>query len=441
MSAVKKLNPQETFAKLPEESLNRRVLIVDDEKEIANSYKEILCPEKDNVVPLSSRSSRSKVIVDERPADGPVEGLAEGPFEPVNYNFQLTVTHSAKQALEEVKKSIADNKPFAMGFFDVKLGVGMDGVELVKEIYNLDPNLFAVFVTAHNDRTIESFQQMLGESNADKWDYLNKPFSRSEIIQKARNFTSFWNLNKQREEHEEQISNLHDQLLGNERQSSVSAVARGVGHEFGNILMQIMGKAELSLDKDADGMRQAIEKVIDAAGRAMEILDRFKDLTDQGDLESQKHCVSLSEVIDGTMDLMEHQIKVSKTHVQIDGLKGLNVLANSTAIMQVFLNLSINAIHAMGDNGRIDISAKNIGDKIHLTFRDYGAGIKEDLIHKVTEPLFSTKGEKGTGLGLAICKEIIEIEHRGQFELKNHPDNGLIVSMILPKYKKEGIDE
>ncbi|MEZ4872403.1 MAG: hypothetical protein R2827_09215 [Bdellovibrionales bacterium] len=65
--------------------------------------------------------------------------------------------------------------------------------------------MFAVFVTAYNDRSIENIQATVGEGKVDHWDYLSKPFSHSEILQKARNFTSLWNLTKEQTEHEMQL--------------------------------------------------------------------------------------------------------------------------------------------------------------------------------------------------------------------------------------------
>lgn len=421
MSAAKKLN---TLNPQIKPHWNNRILVVDDEVSVADSYKDILISHSNNVVPMKSRSSRSR-------ASNTEQSSIQTP-----YDFDLTIVYNAEDAIKAVKKSIADGEPFAMGFFDVKLGLGMDGVELVHEIYNICPDLFAVFVTAHNDRTIESIQKVLGKKQDCEWDYLSKPFTRGEIIQKARNFCSLWNLNTERKEHEQQLQTMHEKLLGSERMSSVSAVARGVGHEFGNILMQIMGKAELSLDKDFDGMKQGLEKVIDASQRAMEILDRFKDLSQTDAMETMKEKIIIEELLTGTVDLMEHQINMSNCTLNFTAGTSHAVFANSTALMQVFVNLIINGIHAMGDNGQIDIEIEETSDKVIVSFHDYGPGIPEELLYKVTEPLFTTKEDMGTGLGLAICKEIIEIEHGGRFELVNHPSGkGLVVSLTLPKFE------
>jgi two-component system sensor histidine kinase PilS (NtrC family) len=72
-----------------------------------------------------------------------------------------------------------------------------------------------------------------------------------------------------------------------------------------------------------------------------------------------------------------------------------------------------------------------------IRVRDYGPGIPQDIIGKVLEPFFTTKGEKGTGLGLAISREIVEIDHGGEFLLQNHPEGGLEVIVRIPTAIKE----
>jgi signal transduction histidine kinase len=120
--------------------------------------------------------------------------------------------------------------------------------------------------------------------------------------------------------------------------------------------------------------------------------------------------------------------------VKICFIKRDRVKANvhSTAILQVLVNLFINAMHAMEGSGQIDISIVDHEGVVELRVRDYGPGVKPELLEKVLEPFFTTKGNKGTGLGLAISREIIEIDHGGEFSLQNHPHKGLEVVMRIP---------
>ncbi|MCH2534935.1 MAG: HAMP domain-containing histidine kinase [Bdellovibrionales bacterium] len=290
-----------------------------------------------------------------------------------------------------------------------------------------------VFVTANHDPRIESINVKLGEDSVDQWDYLNKPFTKSEIIQKSRNFLALWNLKEQQSIKDQQLKELNNLLSDHERKNMLAAISRGVSHEFGNILQQIIGKAELSVNKSEAGMKEALNKILDASQKASDILQRFKNMTENHQSTSEKELVNVNELIKGTIDLMEHQFKVHQVKVCVIKNDPVFVNADPTALMQVFVNLFINASHAMVGAGQVDVSLINKADGQSLiVIRDYGPGVKSEEIEKVFEPLYTTKGEKGTGLGLPICREIIEIEHRGHLTLKNHPDKGLMVEILLP---------
>jgi len=417
MSAQRKMNADANTPLSSNEYVwLKRVLVVDDEPDIANSYVDILCPDKDmNVVNI--RSTRSVI---------------KTPKNPNWQEFEVVVVNTAEEALKAVRAGIESQKPFALGFFDVMLAGNMDGIELVKNIQTIDPEMNAVFVTAYNDRSVDSISKLLGEVNTSKWDYINKPFSSGEILQKARNYTSLWNLRREKSLSESRLAAMQRKLLETERANSVAAISRGVTHEFGNILMQIMGKADISRKKDPEEMRKALEIILDASQRAAKILDKFKNLSNSGGYEQVREEFLMDDILDRAIDLMEfqfkdHQIKISR--IKIEKVK---VPMNSTSILQVILNIIINAIYAMGDTGQIDVEITKINKFAQLKIRDYGPGIRPDLLDSVKEPFFTTKGKHGSGLGLAICNEIIQIEHGGELVVHNHGIKGAEVIIRLP---------
>jgi signal transduction histidine kinase len=106
------------------------------------------------------------------------------------------------------------------------------------------------------------------------------------------------------------------------------------------------------------------------------------------------------------------------------------------SLIQVFANLFINSIHALPQGGDIELSLKEKDSVAHISIRDTGPGVPENLLEKVQEPLFTTKGAEGSGLGLAICKEIIEIDHQGEFKISNHPEGGLQIDILIPQVRE-----
>ncbi|MCB0392649.1 MAG: hybrid sensor histidine kinase/response regulator [Bdellovibrionales bacterium] len=392
---------------------NQRILIVDDERDIAQGYKEIICPAQKTEV----LSSRSKRVSEQTELD--------------KFSFHVDLAYSVEETLKLVKKSIENGQPYSLGFFDVLLGPGKDGIELVKEIFAIDPSIYAVFVTAYHDRSVDAIRTYLGENSLERWDYLNKPVNDGEILQKARNYNSLWNLKKEREQKDNELNNLRRRILDSERSSSIAAISRSVTHEFGNILMQIMGKADISRKKSADDMRRALEIILEASERANKILDRFKTASHADVTEEKKH-IYIHEIIEKCLELMEFQIKKTNTKISKGRMELVKVPMNSTTFLQVLLNLFINAIHAMGDAGEINIELSKDGESAIIVIRDNGPGVSEKIFDQVLVPFFTTKGSSGSGLGLAICKEIIEVEHGGDLILKNISPHGLEVTIKLP---------
>src|SRR5262245_48015785 len=137
-------NKSATTQKLQQQPLappeyNWRILLVEDEPSIAEGIKAIITP-KTNVLsfPKSSRSSAS----------------APGQNWPPD-RFEVTWAKNPSEALNAIRVSQQTGKPFAMGFFDVMLGADIDGIELVRQIQELDKDIHAVFVTAYHDRKVD----------------------------------------------------------------------------------------------------------------------------------------------------------------------------------------------------------------------------------------------------------------------------------------------
>lgn len=395
---------------------SRRILIVEDEKAILDVYRDILSPKTTASTLKSSRGAA-------KPGD---------PSQKSDDVFELTLVPTGEEAIEAVKKSLAEGKPFALGFFDVLLGKGIDGIETVKRIHALDSEMYAVLVTAYQDRHVDSIRSLFGTEFQDRWDYLNKPFSEGEILQKARNMVSMWNIRRRDTEHRVVLDNLKSKLLASEKSLTIAAVARSIGHEFGNILLQIMGRADLSRDGTPETMKAGLETILLATEHASKVLERFKNLAKPTE-SHQLQKMDIAQPIDEVLLLVDHELKRRniQTVVNVEGLPKIN--ANHNTLVQVFMNLIINSMHAMKENGKLEITGKLSGENVEIIVRDTGPGIPKENFEKVFESFFTTKGDSGTGLGLSICKEIIEITHSGRISVSNHPEGGAMFRILIPQ--------
>jgi signal transduction histidine kinase len=103
----------------------------------------------------------------------------------------------------------------------------------------------------------------------------------------------------------------------------------------------------------------------------------------------------------------------------------------SNQLEQVFLNVLVNAWHAMPQAGTVTIRAEVCDDHyVRVSCRDTGMGMSAEVLTRTFEPFFTTKAGKGTGLGLAICRQIVD-GHQGSIALDSLPGKGTTVTIVL----------
>ena len=107
--------------------------------------------------------------------------------------------------------------------------------------------------------------------------------------------------------------------------------------------------------------------------------------------------------------------------------------ANANQVQQIVVNLVVNAVQAMGGEGRLSVTTGQAGPgRVRLSVADTGPGIRPEVARRVFEPFFTTKAEgQGTGLGLSICYQIAE-EHGGAIRLESAPGQGATFVVELP---------
>ena len=182
---------------------NKTLLIVDDEPETLKGYADFLTPRR--VRRPANRSSRCQAGGRRR------AGLRRAGYGELQPPARPS---PARRRIELVKSEMAAGRRVAAGFFDVKLEGGMDGLATIAAIKAIDKDLHCVVVTAYHDRTVEEINQLFGEDFKDQWDYLNKPFTQGEIVQKARQMVAAWNRKRE-------LDATYRQLVRSERLAAV----------------------------------------------------------------------------------------------------------------------------------------------------------------------------------------------------------------------------
>jgi PAS domain S-box-containing protein len=228
---------------------------------------------------------------------------------------------------------------------------------------------------------------------------------------------------------------LEQQIVQSERLAAMGAMIGGVAHELNNPLTSIMGVSELLQDTETnETSRKQLAMLQQQARRAAEIVQNLTYFARPP--APGKSRISLVEVVERTLNL--HAYSLRKNNITVDFLKEPGIpyaLGDPHQLMQVFLNLILNAEHAIRDvrdKGTLRIRLGKGDSSVWVSFHDDGPGIPKENLSSIFDPFYTTKRPgRGTGLGLSICKSVLK-EHNGSVEAANAPGGGAVFTVTLP---------
>lgn len=228
---------------------------------------------------------------------------------------------------------------------------------------------------------------------------------------------------------------LEQQVVQSERLAAMGAMIGGVAHELNNPLTSILGVSELLQDTETnETTRKQLAMLQQQARRAAEIVQNLTYFSRPPAPGKSK--INLVEVVERTLNL--HAYSLRKNNITVDFLKEAGVpyaLGDPHQLMQVFLNLILNAEHAIRDardKGTLRIRLGKADNTVWVSFHDDGPGIPKENMASIFDPFYTTKRPgRGTGLGLSICKSVMK-EHNGSIEAANSPEGGAVFTVTLP---------
>jgi PAS domain S-box-containing protein len=217
-----------------------------------------------------------------------------------------------------------------------------------------------------------------------------------------------------------------------ERMAVMGQLASGLAHEIGTPLNVIAGNAELlRTDLRQHGLAlDELNTIVAQTDRVTHLMQQLLNLA-RAPQSTMEPC-SLHEPLSQALRLLQTRFAHEAVTVIVEVPSDLPpVWGAADRLEQVFLNVLINAWHAMPDGGTITIRACAPDERyVRLRLHDTGVGMCAAEAGRVFEPFYTTKGERGTGLGLAICRQIIE-DHEGSIRLDSTPGAGTTVTIEL----------
>ena len=245
---------------------------------------------------------------------------------------------------------------------------------------------------------------------------------------------------------------LEEQFRQSQKMEAVGQLAGGVAHDFNNILTAIIGYGNLieMKMKEDDPFKVYIEHILSSSERAANLTRSLLAFSRKQIMNPRP--VNLNEIVERVVKLLSRLIGEDIELRTILTDKALTVMADSSQMEHVLINLATNARDAMPDGGLLTIDTETVkideefikahaygklGTYALISISDTGAGMDEKTRDRIFEPFFTTKEVgKGTGLGLAMVYGIIK-QHDGYIHVYSEPDKGTTFRIYLPVIESE----
>lgn len=232
------------------------------------------------------------------------------------------------------------------------------------------------------------------------------------------------------------LRDLQERMKEADRMAALGRLSASLAHEIKNPLSAIKTFVQLVPKKfDSPVFREKLNATVPRElERINRLIDNLLQLTRKPRLKLTS--VDLNEIVVQALELYHEEME--KNNVEFDATlkeRMPRIQADAELLHRVFSNILLNAIQAMPQGGKLNISTQrtSLADKngaLQVAVQDTGFGMDEETVRRLFDPFFTTK-EKGTGLGMANAKKIVE-EHRGRIDVRSGPGKGTLVRVTFP---------
>jgi two-component system sensor kinase FixL len=256
----------------------------------------------------------------------------------------------------------------------------------------------------------------------------------------SRFFTGFVRDLTERQHAEQRLQELQSELVHISRLTALGEMSSALAHELNQPLSAIANYLNgvqriLANDPDATSqkVRDALAKAVEQALRSGDIIRRLREFVSRGETEQKAQSVAkLVEEASALALVGARQLGV-RVGFSLDP-RADYVLVDKVQIQQVLLNLIRNAVEAMGDSPRRELTVASRpvkGKMVEISIADTGPGLAPEVAERLFQPFVTTKAQ-GMGVGLSICRTIVEA-HGGQIWVDSNPGGGAVFRLTVPK--------
>ncbi len=236
------------------------------------------------------------------------------------------------------------------------------------------------------------------------------------------------------QERTQELERIQAQLIRSEKLASLGELVAGIAHEINNPLTGILVFSSLMSNDSRlhPALKSDLATVIQETERCASIVKGLLDFSRES--VPQKTWTSINDILDASLALVKNQAQFHNIDIVLDYSPDIPaIMADPHQIEQVFINILLNASHAMENGGTLTIGTKLCPEHggVVIGIADTGCGIPEENLSKIFDPFFTTKQTKGTGLGLSVSYGIIN-SHGGIIEVDSTVGVGTTFIIHLP---------
>lgn len=382
-----------------------RVLIIDDDLELHESYKNIF-----GIDERASKKKNSNILDPFADAD---KGNKENENEFTLPNFEIDFVFHGEEGLEKVKKANEEQRPYSLVFVDMRMDPGWNGIETIQNIWKIEPDIQMVLCTAYSDLSWKQLVKRLGKT--DRFLILKKPFSREEVLQTTYALTSKWelvnrleNIVKTRTKELEKESTSRKELIHILCHDLINPIS---GVEILSGMAKKSGLDEINMD-----LKNYSSFIHEEMGNSLHIIELVSTIQalETGKKELDLKNINLARCTLKSINMLSEKTKAKNIEIVTDLPKDFFALAEETSFTySVITNLLTNALKFSPQKSNIKITGEIEEDKVTLSVKDQGIGMPKDLLENIFSPIKRTtrdglSGEKGTGFGMPLVKKFVE---------------------------------
>jgi len=421
--------------------------------------------------------SQSPLDTVSKPAPPPPEPLEkrnllicddeEGPRQSLRIIFRdeykVFLAESGQQAIE-----IARQHPIDAAILDIRMA-GLSGIETLNQLKQIDPAIEVIILTAYE--TIETARQAL---RLGACDYLNKPFDIATVRTSVSNAMERRALSRQASATNALITQLQAELNNQKLQEEITRtrgeIYASIIHDinspltiisgFMELINQRVGAASKIEGEDLAMVRDRMARITRQVGNCVDISRRYLSFMREHSGANSK--VGVNQVLDDLWELLKFHPSAKQNQLNIKMLEQeLVIEMNGTDLIQILLNLAINAMQSSADPHRVDVQGRLLSEPLDLNafvegpedlflnregfqnqppllclrVEDDGSGIPSDILPKIFESYFTTKkAGKGSGLGLSIVQRLVK-GNNGAIHVNSGTGRGTVFTVYFPVRK------